>query len=71
MPVSWRHGRDEIYRLAQTFDGLLWQVENGIKREQQFTSDVSHELRTPISAMMLQCDTLLSNPALDVYKRQR
>ncbi len=62
-------GRDEIYRLAQTFDGLLWQVENGIKREQQFTSDVSHELRTPISAMMLQCDTLLSNPALDKETR--
>lgn len=64
------NGKDEIYRLAQTFDELLAQVENGIKREQQFTSDVSHELRTPISAMVLQCESLLADPSLDGENRQ-
>ena len=39
-------GRDEIYRLASTFDSLLEQIEDSMNREKQFTSDVSHELRT-------------------------
>lgn len=57
-------GSDEIYRLAQTFDGLLEQVEESLNREKQFTSDVSHELRTPIAAMMLQCEELQSREDL-------
>ena len=40
-------GSDEIYRLGQTFDALLEQIEDGFKREQQFTSDVSHETAHP------------------------
>lgn len=51
-------GKDEIYRMAATFDEMLQQVEESMKREQQFTSDVSHELRTPVAAMMLQCEEL-------------
>lgn len=64
-------GRDEIYRLAQTFDDLLAQVEAGLKRERQFTSDVSHELRTPIYAMQLQCEELLAEKQLDEQTRQK
>ena len=52
-------GRDEIYTLAQTFDGLLETVEAGVKREKQFASDVAHELRTPISVVLMQCEDLL------------
>lgn len=63
-------GNDEIYRLARTFDNLLDEIEEGFKREQQFTSDVSHELRTPISAMMLQCETLLAGQSLDRDTRE-
>ena len=63
-------GRDEIYRMAATFDELLEQVESGLKREQQFTSDVSHELRTPVAAMLLQCEDLLRDPALDGEARE-
>lgn len=63
-------GKDEIYRLAHTFDELLDQVETSLKREQQFTSDVSHELRTPVSSMMLQCEELLSRQDLDEETRQ-
>lgn len=63
-------GRDEIYQLARTFDDLLVQVEKGIKREQQFTSDVSHELRTPVAAMMLQCENLLAGDSLDEQTRE-
>lgn len=62
-------GKDEIYQLARTFDDMLDQVETGMKREKQFTSDVSHELRTPVSAMMLQCEELLDDPDLDEKTR--
>ena len=62
-------GKDEIYQMAQTFDAMLDQVEAGMKREQQFTSDVSHELRTPIASMMLQCEELLDAPDLDEKTR--
>lgn len=64
------NGKDEIYTLAQTFDGLLDQVENSIKREQQFTSDVSHELRTPISVILMQCDAILEKNDLDGSVRE-
>lgn len=53
-------GRDEIYRLASTFDNMLEQIEGSMKREKQFTSDVSHELRTPLAVILMQCDSLLS-----------
>ncbi len=42
---------DEIGRLAATFDNMLSRLEEGFKRERQFTSDASHELRTPLAAM--------------------
>ncbi len=62
---SFRKWKDEIYHLANTFDELLDQVEDSIKREQQFTSDVSHELRTPLSVISMQCDALLDTDNLD------
>lgn len=63
-------GRDEIYRMAATFDQLLEQVESSLKREQQFTSDVSHELRTPVAAMLLQCEDLLEQQDLSQETRE-
>ncbi len=63
-------GKDEIYTLAKTFDGMLEHVEESIKREQQFTSDVSHELRTPISVILMQCDALLEKKNLDEETRE-
>lgn len=57
-------GRDEIYRLASTFDNMLEQIEESMKREKQFTSDVSHELRTPLAVILMQCDSLLSQDGL-------
>ena len=42
---------DELGRLAATIDSMLSRLEEGFKRERQFTSDASHELRTPLTAM--------------------
>ena len=39
-----RKSRDEIARLAETFDGMLGEMEEAFEREKRFTSDVAHEL---------------------------
>lgn len=57
--VKLGNGNDEIYTMAQTFDALLDQAEDSLRREQQFTSDVSHELRTPLTVILMQCEQLL------------
>jgi heavy metal sensor kinase len=49
--LNLQDNEDEIGRLARTFDGMLERLEQGFKRERQFTSDASHELRTPLAAM--------------------
>ena len=62
-------GGDEIHEMAATFDSLLDEIEQSMKREQQFTSDVSHELRTPVMAVKLWCDELLAVPGLSAEVR--
>ena len=62
---------DEIYRLAETFDDMLDQLEEVFQREKQFTSDVSHELRTPVSVIIAQCGQCLEDDSLtDAQRRQ-
>lgn len=55
-------GKDEIARLAQSFNAMLDRLESAFEREKQFTSDASHELRTPISVILSQADFALANP---------
>jgi heavy metal sensor kinase len=43
--------RDEIGRLAATFNDTLARLENSFKRTRQFSVDVSHELRTPLTIL--------------------
>lgn len=62
---------DEICRLAQTFDGMLEELEEVFRRERQFTSDVSHELRTPVSVILAQCGACLSDPFLPEKHREQ
>jgi len=63
--------RDEIYRLAETFDGMLGELEEVFRREKQFTSDVSHELRTPVSVILAQCGASLSDSDLTEAQREQ
>lgn len=46
LPVS---GRDELGRLASTFNHLIARLEGAFDRQRRFTADASHELRTPLS----------------------
>ena len=47
-------GKDEIHRMADTFNQMLNSLENSYIREKQFSSDVSHELRTPVSVILTE-----------------
>jgi signal transduction histidine kinase len=56
--LRWQR-RDEVGRLANTFDAMLDRLQSAFARERQFISDASHELRTPLTiinanAQMLQ-----------------
>lgn len=53
------NGKDEIYRLADTFDEMLDKIEQTFEREKQFTSDASHELRTPAAVILSECEYML------------
>lgn len=52
-------GRDELHRLADSFNEMFRRLEKSFERERQFTSDASHELRTPVSVIMAQCELSL------------
>jgi two-component system, OmpR family, sensor kinase len=47
LPVS--NPRDELGRLAQTFNDLLNRLEASLTQQRQFMADASHELRTPVT----------------------
>ncbi len=47
-----RNRKDEIARLAMTFNQMLTQLEDTFASQQQFVSHTSHELRTPLTTML-------------------
>lgn len=65
-----RKNRDEIARLAETFDGMLGEMEEAFEREKRFTSDVAHELRTPVAVILAQCGECLRDETLPERQRQ-
>ncbi len=43
--------RDEVGRLAGTFDEMLGRLDEAFQRERRFSNDAAYELRTPLAAM--------------------
>ena len=70
MRIGLGEGRDEIHRLADTFDHMFRRLELSFEEEKQFTSDVSHELRTPISVILSQCEYSLEHASTEGEYRE-
>ncbi|GAC1373417.1 MAG: ATP-binding protein [Ktedonobacteraceae bacterium] len=51
--------RDEVYRLAQTFNEMIERLEQAFIRQHRFVADASHELRTPIAVIRSMTDLAL------------
>lgn len=54
-----RRRRDEIGRLANSFNDLLARLGEAFARERQFISDASHELKTPLTSINSNAQMLL------------
>lgn len=54
-----RRRRDEIGRLAKSFNDLLARLAEAFARERQFISDASHELKTPLTSINANAQLLL------------
>jgi heavy metal sensor kinase len=57
--LNFRGSRDEVGRLAATFDRMLDRLDGSFRRQRQFTADASHELRTPLTMLASQIDVAL------------
>ncbi|HUY75404.1 MAG TPA: ATP-binding protein [Ktedonobacterales bacterium] len=51
--------QDEVGRLARAFNEMVAQLDDLIRRQQQFVADASHELRTPLTALRGGLEMLL------------
>lgn len=51
-------GRDEVGRLAGSFNRMLDALEDSRSRQQQLVTDASHEFRTPLTSLLTNVETL-------------
>jgi two-component system sensor histidine kinase MprB len=68
------HGRDELARLAQTFNHTLDALDRSVQSQRNLVADASHELRTPIATIranlqLMRDEDLLSEADRDALRR--
>lgn len=54
--IKLRNGKDELHKMAFSFNRMLDSLESSYIHEKQFSSDVSHELRTPVTVILAESD---------------
>ncbi|MFC9969743.1 sensor histidine kinase [Spirillospora sp. NPDC127200] len=64
-------GRDEVARLAASFDTMLDVLERSLAARRQLVADASHELRTPLTALRTNIDILGFGDRLTPRQRDR
>lgn len=61
--------RDELHRLAVTFNQLFHRIHVVMQQLRQFVADASHELRTPLAILQGETELLLARrQTIDVYE---
>ncbi len=51
-------GRDELSRLATSFNTMLAGLEDSNRAQRQLVADASHELRTPLTSLRTNIEVL-------------
>lgn len=62
-------GRDELGRLAETFNTMLASLEESVRSQRQLVADASHELRTPLTSLRTNIDVLARAESLPPLER--
>src|ERR1700761_3761498 len=63
-------GRDELGRLASTFNAMLSALQRSSDAQRRLVSDASHELRTPLASLRINVDMLAENPEMPAEDRK-
>ena len=63
-------GRDELARLAGSFNATLDSLERSVEAQRQLVADASHELRTPIASLRANIQTLEHAERLPAGERE-
>ena len=63
-------GRDELSRLASTFNTMLAALEDSSHAQRQLVSDASHELRTPLTSLRTNIEVLARDDELPSNERE-
>jgi two-component system, OmpR family, sensor histidine kinase MprB len=64
-------GRDELTRLAASFNAMLGALEESTRAQRQLVADASHELRTPLTSLRTNIEVLASDRTLPPGERER
>jgi len=62
-------GKDELGRLARTFNEMLSSLEEAYRLQQRFVADAAHELRAPLTAILGNLDLLSRASGMSTEER--
>ena len=61
--------KDEVGRLADTFDQMLSRLEDAFEQQKRFVADASHEMKTPLTILKGDVEVALNRPrSLEYYR---
>ncbi|MGA9762186.1 MAG: HAMP domain-containing sensor histidine kinase [Gaiellaceae bacterium] len=63
-------GKDELGRLAVSFNSMLAALQEAIDQQKRFVADASHELLTPVTSLQTNLEVLAKAPRLPAAKRR-